>query len=158
MFREMRRFKQQLSMEESKSLLCCEPRGILSVHGDDDYPYGLPMDFCFDETRNCIYFHSALEGHKIDAVKRNPKVSFCVFDSGYRKEGEWFLNIKSVIVFGKLHIVEDPERFTQMLRAIGQKYYPAEHSVEDVINKYKANVQILELTIEHISGKLVREK
>lgn len=158
MFREMKRIKQQLTSLECIELLKKEPRGVLSVHGDDGYPYGLPMDFYFEENRNRIYFHCAVTGHKMDAISRDDKVSFCVYDNGFRKDGDWALTIKSVIIFGKLHILDDTSLRRQKLREIGLKYYPTEEAVDDIITRAGNNVQILELIIEHISGKLVNER
>ena len=70
MFRPMRRFKQQLPQEECISILKSEVRGILSVLGDDDYPYGVPLDFYYSEEDDRIYFHGAGEGHKIDSIRK----------------------------------------------------------------------------------------
>ena len=81
MFRPMRRFKQQLTQEECVEILNTEVRGVLSVLGDDDYPYGIPIDFYYNQQENKIYFHGAKEGHKIDSIKKHNKVSFCVYDN-----------------------------------------------------------------------------
>ena len=78
MFRPMRRFKQQLTQEECVEILNNEVRGVLSVLGDDDYPYGIPIDFYYNQQENKIYFHGAKEGHKTDSIKKHNKVSFCV--------------------------------------------------------------------------------
>ena len=110
MFRKMRRFKQQLSEEECISILKTEPRGVLSVFGEDGYPYGMPVNHFYDDETGNIYFHGAGEGHKIDAIRKCDKVSLCVYDKGFRREGDWALNIKSVIVFGRIRIVENRER------------------------------------------------
>ena len=107
MFREMARSKQQLSEAECLELLKNEKRGVLSVLGDGGYPYGLPINHFYDETDGRLYFHSGRKGHKIDAMQRCGKASFCVYDQGYVKSGDWALNIKSVIVFGRLEVVED---------------------------------------------------
>ena len=87
MFRPMRRFKQQLTQEECIDILKTEVRGVLSILGDEDYPYGIPIDFYYSRKDNKIYFHGAKEGHKIDSIKKHNKVSFCVYDKGYKKEG-----------------------------------------------------------------------
>ena len=97
MFRAMRRFKQQISEEECIRILKEQPRGVLSMLGDDGYPYGIPMNHLYMEDGH-LYFHGAKEGHKIDAIAKCDKVSFCVYDQGYRKDGEWALNINSVVV------------------------------------------------------------
>ena len=89
MFRKMRRFKQELSERECIEILKKEPRGVLSMIGDDGYPYGIPMSHWYNEDDGKLYFHGAKEGHKIDAIQNCDKVSFCVYDEGYRKEGEW---------------------------------------------------------------------
>jgi len=86
MFRPMRRFKQQINDSECKEILKNEKRGVLSLLGDDGYPYGLPMSLLYSEEDNKIYFHCAKEGHKIDAIKNYDKASFCVYDSGFREE------------------------------------------------------------------------
>lgn len=76
MFRKMRRFKQELNETECKKILKNEVRGVLSVIGDDGYPYGLPIDYWYDEIENRIYFHGAKEGHKLDAIKNVTKYLF----------------------------------------------------------------------------------
>ncbi len=157
MFREMRRFKQQISTEKCVEILKNEPRGVLMVLGDDDYPYGIPIDFYYDEREKKIYFHSAKQGHKIDAINRHDKASFCVYDQGYRKEGEWSLNINSVIAFGRLRLMEDQEKVIEKLRLLGLKYFPTAESVEEELERAASRVQMLELTIEHMTGKLVNE-
>ena len=98
----MRRFKQQITQEECIEVLKNAPRGVLSVHGEDGYPYGLPISHWYNEEDGKLYFHGAKAGHKLDAIRANDKVSFCVMDEGYREEGDWALNIKSVIIFGRI--------------------------------------------------------
>ena len=85
MFREMLRKKQQLSQDECAELLRREMRGVLSVQGDDGYPYGLPMDHWYCEEDGHLYFHSGKKGHKLDAIRRCDQVSYCVYDQGYRE-------------------------------------------------------------------------
>ncbi len=158
MFRTMRRFKQELQKEDCIKLLISEKRGALSVNGDEGYPYTLPINYYYNEDDGKIYFHGARAGHKIDAIKANGKVCFTVWDSGYRNEGEWFYHVNSVIVMGKATLVTDEKLIYEMSKSIGLKYFPATEDVNVEIEKYLKNVQIIELTPEHISGKHVREK
>ncbi|MCR5292467.1 MAG: pyridoxamine 5'-phosphate oxidase family protein [Eubacterium sp.] len=157
MFREMRRFKQQISVEECIRILKDEPRGVLSMVGDDGYPYGIPISHYYSEEDGKIYFHGAKVGHKIDAIKSCDKVSFCVFDQGYRKEGEWALNINSVIVFGRIHLVEDDEKAKMICTRLCQKFTDDEEYLQKELTNAFPRVQCLELTIEHMTGKLVNE-
>lgn len=157
MFREMRRFKQQLEKQECIDILQSEVRAVLSVLGDNDYPYGLPINFWYNPDDNKIYFHGAKEGHKIDSIKKHDKVSLCVYDKGYKKEGEWSLNIKSVIVFGRIKIVKDMQKTIDICKNLARRFPADTQYIEDEINKFKDRVLCLELTIEHMSGKLVNE-
>lgn len=157
MFRPMRRFRQQVSEEACAEVLKEQWRGVLSVLGDGGYPYGVPVDFFYDEEKGEIYFHGAKEGHKIDAIRACDKVSFCVWNEGFIKQGEWALNITSVIAFGKIRIVEDESERTRILRQIGLKYYPDRESAEKVLRDAGHRAICLALKIEHMTGKLVKE-
>ena len=157
MFRTMRRFKQQIADAKCKEILKNEKRGVLSLLGDGGYPYGLPMSHLYSEEDNKIYFHGAKEGHKIDAIKNCDKASFCVYDSGYRKEGEWALNINSAIVFGKIRLVTDEEKTREICTKLVQKFTDDQEYLEKELANALPRVQCLELEIEHMTGKLVNE-
>ena len=157
MFRAMRHPNKQLSREECLQILINEPRGVLSLMGDDGYPYGVPMDHWYCEENGKLYFHCGKEGHKIDSLARSNKVSFCVMDPGTRKEGDWALYIRSVILFGRITVVEDPETVIDIIRKLSFKYTPDTQFIEEEIRKYGSEALCLELTPEHITGKLIHE-
>ena len=157
MFRELVRKKQQISKEECITLLKEELRGVLSVHGDDGYPYGLPINHYYHEDDGCLYFHSGMTGHKIDAIRRCGKASFCVYDRGFRREGEWALNIKSVIVFGRVEIIEDKETIYDMARKLSHKFTRDEAYIEKEITHSGPRTLMFRLVPEHMTGKLVNE-
>lgn len=160
MFRPLRRIKQQLLLDDCKSVLKNEVRGVLSVLGDDDYPYGVPINFYYDEADGNlgkIYFHGAHTGHKIDAIKRHDKVSFCVCDKGIQKDGKRGLDYKSIIVFGRIKIVEDREKTLEICRKLASQFDFGQEYIEDEIKKFAKAVMVLELSPEHISGKTVNE-
>ena len=157
MFREMLRKKQQLSDEKCIEILKQEPRGVLSVIGDDDYPYGMPLNHFYCESDGKLYFHSGKKGHKIDAMTRRDKASFCVYDQGFRREGEWALNIRSVIVFGRIEIITDPEKICEIARLLSYKFTDDEKYIEDEIKKSGSRTFMFALVPEHITGKLVNE-
>ncbi len=157
MFREMLRKKQALTDEECIAVLKSEKRGVLSVLGDDDYPYGMPINHFYYEEDGHIYFHGAKFGHRVDAVKRHEKVSYCVYDEGYRKEGEWALNIKSVIVFGRLVPVEDESKMIDICRKLSHKFTDDESYIENEIKKAGFRTLMYELIPEYMTGKLVKE-
>ena len=157
MFRKMRRFKQQISDEECIEVLRSTKRGVLSLVGDDGYPYGIPIDHWYCEDDGKLYFHGAKEGHKIDAIKSCDKVSYCVYDEGYRKDGDWALNIKSVIVFGRIKLVEDEGKAGEICMAIARKFTDDEEYIQKEMTNAFPRVQCLEITPDHMTGKLVKE-
>lgn len=157
MFREMLRKHQQLSREECVAILKEEKRGVLSVMGDDGYPYGMPMNHFYCGEDGHIYFHSGRAGHRTDAMKVCDKASFCVYDRGFRKEGDWALNIRSVIVFGRLRIVEDRERVIEIARKLSYKFTSDEEYIEREIRSAGSRTLCFELIPEHMTGKLVKE-
>jgi len=157
MFRKMRRSPQALTQEEITDLLKKETRGVLSVQGDDGYPYGFPINHYYDEETGQIYFHGANFGHHIDALKRDPKVSFCVFGQDFVREGEWAKNVKSVIIFGKAELVDELEEVKRIATKICEKFPCPPGYVEEEIEKDAKRTMCIVLTIENINGKLVNE-
>ena len=157
MFRELVRIKKKLPEGECLEILRTRLRGVLSVLGDDDYPYGMPMNHYYHEEDGKLYFHSGKKGHKIDAIKKHDKVSFCVFDDGYREEGQWALNIRSVIVFGRIEIVEEQEKIYEISRRLSHKFTGDEEYIEKEIQQSGPGTFMFALVPEHICGKLVNE-
>lgn len=157
MFRPMIRRKQQLSDAECIEILTRELRGVLSLLGDDDYPYGVPLNHYYDPTDGKLYFHSGRVGHKVDAMRRHAKASFCVCDAGTRKEGEWALNFRSVIVFGRIEIIEDRETLLRIARDLSHKFTDDEAYIDAEIARFAAGTLLFALVPEHITGKLVNE-
>ena len=157
MFREVARVKQRLRAAECVEILKGEKRGVLSVLGDDGYPYGMPMNHWYCEEDGKLYFHSGLKGHRSDAMKACDKASFCVYDAGYRCEGEWALNIRSVIVFGRLQVVEDEEKALEFVRRLSDKFTDDAAYVEREIGEAMGHTLVFALEVEHMTGKLVNE-
>jgi len=157
MFRKLLRHKQQLCDSECIEILKNEPRGVLSVLGDEGYPYGLPIDHWYCEESGKLYFHCAKNGHKLDAIRACDKVSYCVMDGGTPEEGGWALYFRSVIVFGRAKIIEDKARIIEITRQLSYKFTDDTAYIEDEIRRFAAGTLCIELTPEHICGKRVHE-
>lgn len=155
MFRELTRKKQQLSIAECKAILNNELRGVLAVNGEGGYPYALPINYYFDEESNKIYFHSGKVGHKMDAIATSDKVSFCVYDKGVQKEGHWSLNVKSVVIFGRIRVANDWTE--ELMVAFSKRFTSDTEYIFNEIAQYKRNTVVLCLEIESMTGKLVNE-
>ena len=157
MFRPMRRCRQQISEAECIRILKEEKRGVLSVMGEDGYPYGIPMNHWYNPEDGKPYFHGAKSGHKLDAISANNKVSYCVYDAGYRKEGEWALNVNSVVVFGRISLVTDEKMAGWICENLCRKFTDDEDYIQYELRNSLPRVQCLEITIDHMTGKLVNE-
>ena len=142
MFREMRRIKQELPLDEAKKLLKENKRGVLSFNGDDNYPYSLPINYFYDDEENRIYFHGAKTGYKIDCIEKNNKSCY----------------LKSVIAFGKIEIVKDQELAARKLSELASRYYPSLSEVDAAMVRSFKNVLVYYLDIEHMTCKRVHEK
>ena len=156
MFRKMRRQGQELSKEECEEILTNQPRGVLALLGDYDYPYAIPMSHVFVNGK--IYFHCAKKGHKRDAVTNHSKCSFCVLDDGVKAIDSWWYTFKSVIAFGNIRILADRDEKIDALTHLGDKFFPSHDDVVDEIDRLLDRTEVYEISIEHMSGKIVQEK
>lgn len=156
MFRNMRRAGQELSKEECEEILISQPRGILAILGDYDYPYTVPMNHVYVDGK--IYFHGAQTGHKNDAIKNYSKCSYCVLNEGVKEEDNWWYTFKSVVVFGKIKTISDDDRKVEILTVLGDKFFPTHEETVDEIDRLLHKTEVFEITIDHMTGKLVREK
>jgi len=157
MFRELIRKNKQLSNETCISILKEEKRGVLSVIGDDGYPYGMPMNHWYEDEDGCIYFHSGNGGHRLDSLKRCSKASYCVYDGGYRADGEWAYRVKSVIAFGNVEILDDPALIRDITTKLSHKFIQDDAYIEREIAGHAHRTRILRFRPAHICGKLVTE-
>ena len=155
MFRQLRRINQGLSDKECEDILIKGSSGVLALSGDNDYPYALPISYYYDRARGVIIFHCAKKGHKIDAIARNEKASFCVVAQDNVIPQKYVTDYKSVIVFGKIKIVSDEESMRRDVFALSRKYCPDEsgESINEEIDRFISALCILEMNIESISGK-----
>lgn len=157
MFREMRRKKQQLSTKECVEILRKRTSGVLAVFGEDGYPYAVPISYVYEDGK--IYFHSAKAGHKIDAIQQNSKVSFCIIDQDQVVPEKYTSYFRSVIVFGKVRILEDDQEKYKSIEQLAVKYAPDDREEErkKAIEQEWNAFCMLELTIERMTGKEAKE-
>ncbi len=153
MFREMRRKKQALTEEEIIKILKNGTAGVLAVDGDGGYPYAVPLSYVYHDGK--IFFHCAKSGHKLDAIRRNPKASFCVIGQDQVMPQEYTTYFRSVIAFGKARILETDAEKWAALRLLAEKYYPeaGAQAHDDAIRHDYAPVCIVELIVEYMTGK-----
>ena len=161
MFRPVARVKQVIPEETCIDILKREKRGVMSLLGDDNYPYGIPMNHFYREEDGCLYFHGAGKGHRIDAMRKHDKASFCVFGDGVRDENHpqpWALHFQSVIVFGRLEEVNDHDLAIELSRELCYKFTNDEDYIAYEIRYSGPGVHCIRMRPEHITGKTVVER
>ena len=153
MFREMRRKRQALTQAQCQAILEQGSCGVLALSGDDGYPYAVPLSYLYHQGK--LYFHCAKSGHKLDALRREPKASFCVVAQDQVAPLEYTTLYRSVIVFGRLRELEDDKEKRAAIEALALKYAPQDTPAhrEEAIRRDWGPLCVLELTPEHISGK-----
>ena len=158
MFRPIRRKSKEISLDEAKALLRDERRGVLAMHGDDGYPYAIPLNFLYDEAQGKIYFHGAAAGHKADSIRANDKVCFTVYGHETIKKEAWAPFMQSAVVFGRCHVVDDRAETLALVKKLAMKYYPDEQIADEEIASSGKAVRMYKIHIEHISGKEIQER
>ena len=157
MFRPMRRSAQALDGGACVEILERGTSGVLAVAGDGGWPYAVPLSYAFDGEK--LYFHCAREGHKLDAIRREARASFCVVDRDDVKPAEYTSYFRSVIIFGRVRVLEDEAQKRAAIELLARRYFP-EDSAENrrrAIEREWAGLCILEMDIEHMSGKEAKE-
>lgn len=151
MFREMRRKRQQLPTEEAVAILKKKTNGTLALYGDDGYPYAVPVSYVYADGK--IYFHSAKMGHKVDAILRNDKVSFCVVERDEIRPAQFTTYFRSVIIFGKARILYDDDEKRAALILLAEKYSYGETGMEAEMAKGFDHLLMIEIAIDQMTGK-----
>ena len=150
--RQMRRKRQQLAEVESIAILQKATSGSLALLGDDDYPYAVPISYVYHEGK--LYFHSALEGHKIDAIRKCDKASFCVIEQDNVQPENYTTFFRSVIAFGRIHIIEDAQEKLEIARMLGNRYNPnQDEALQKELESGLSRMLAIRFDIEHLTGK-----
>ena len=157
MFRDMRRKRQALPPEQCAAILRRGTSGVLALAGDAGYPYAVPLSYVYTDGK--LYFHCAKAGHKLDAIQREPRASFCVIDQGEIVPEEYTTYFRSVIAFGRIRVIGDDGERRAAVERLALKYHPGdtpEHRNRYIDSEW-APLCMLEMTVEHLSGKQATE-
>ncbi|WP_027455679.1 NimIJ family nitroimidazole resistance protein [Xylanibacter brevis] len=160
-FREMRRKRQQLTDADSIAVLQKATSGTLALLGDNDYPYAVPISYVYDNGK--LYFHSAMAGHKVDAIRRCNKASFCVIEKDDVRPEKYTTYFRSVIAFGRIEIVEDEAEKRTIMHMMGNRFNPNhDDALQKELESGLAHMLAIRMDIEHLTGKeaieLVRQR
>ena len=152
MTRPMRRIRQQLNEAACEDVLRRGTSGVLALAGDDGYPYAVPLSYVWAEGK--LIFHGATTGHKLDAMRRDPRASFCVIDADEVVPERYTTHYRSVICFGRMRVIEGPEEMRRLVMLLGEKYWPnhpGEASAE--IDGAMSRMCVYVMDVERVTGK-----
>ncbi len=150
MLPEMRRKIQQLPQTETEEILRAGSSGVLALAGEEGYPYALPISYVYHGGR--LYFHCAPAGHKLNAIARCPKASFCVIAQDDVVPALYTTRYRSVIAFGTIRQLEDEQAVIKALDVLGRKYAPDLDPSAEIAGSLH-RLCVLEMTIDHLTGK-----
>lgn len=156
MFREMRRKKQLLSNEETIEILKSCTAGVLGVNGDDGYPYTVPVSYTYEDGK--LFIHSAKQGHKIDSIANNDKVTFCVINKDDVVQETFTTHFSSVSIFGRARILTDDAEIRYAHEKLVEKYSPDFIKEGHKAFEKEWNLMyLIEIKVEHMTGKAAIE-
>lgn len=156
MFRDMRRKKQLLTKDETVKLLNKCTAGVLGVNGDDGYPYTVPISYAYEDDK--LFFHCALQGHKLDSIKKDDKVSFSVIEKDEVIQETFTSHFRSVSIFGRARILTEDREKQYALELLVRKYSPdfIKEGLQEIKDEWN-RVCLVEIQIEHMTGKAAIE-
>ncbi|XWX62027.1 pyridoxamine 5'-phosphate oxidase family protein [Desulfitobacterium sp. AusDCA] len=154
MLKPLRRTDREMDMAGVNSLLSTGEYGVLSSTGENGFAYGIPLSYVFMD--NSIYFHCATDGHKLENIRFNNKVSFCIVGETEPLPEKFSMKYQSVVIFGEAYEVFDEEKQKALINLV-QKY--ANQFIEKgrqliESDEYKKKTKVFRLKIEYISGKI----
>lgn len=152
MTRPMRRIRQELDQAACEDILVKNTSGVLALSGDDGWPYAVPLSYAWAEGK--LIFHGAKAGHKLDAMRREPRASFCVVDADEVVPERYTTHYRSVICFGRMRMVDNPAEMRRLTMLLGEKYWPG-HPKEssEEINGAMSRLCVFVMDVERVTGK-----
>ena len=149
----MRRERQQLSQEQCVEIMNRNTAGVLAVSGDSGYPYAVPLSYVYEDGK--VFFHCAKSGHKLDAIMREEKASFCVVDRDQVVPEQYTTYFASVIAFGRVRVLETEGELREAMEPLAKKYWPQDSAEgrKAVVDNALSRLCVLRLDIEHMTGK-----
>ncbi len=149
---ELRRREKKIEERSVVEAVIAAARFCRLAMSDGDTPYIVPL--CFGYKDNTLYFHSAVQGRKVDMLRKNPRV--CVqFDCDLallpsEKPCDWSLSFKSVIGFGRATFLEDPQAKREALALIMAHYTEGKFEFEETVLR---KTLVVRVDFEELTGK-----
>ena len=150
----MRRKDRQLSSEDALRILEENQYGVLSTVCEDGEPYGVPMNYAYEDGR--VYFHCAPEGRKLASLARCAKASFCVVGKTELLPSRFSTKYESAIVFGRVRALAGEEKTNALRKLIARLAPEYLQAGEAYIGAAQMKTHVFCLEIERLTGKARR--
>lgn len=154
MFKEMKNIRRQLVYNDAQEILLNGEYGVLATNGEDGYSYATPLNYVYINGK--IYFHGATEGHKLDNIRVNNKVSFCVVGRTRVVPHKFTSRFESTVVFGRASIVDGQEKREALIELINKYSHEYEKQGENYINRAIRYTCVVKIEIDKLTGKEAR--
>lgn len=152
MERKMRRSDLAMTKEETVSLIEASRFAVLSLIDPDGLPYGVAMDYIYKD--NCLYFHGAKEGRKIDSMIANPNGCAVILGDTAVVPEKFGRKYTSAIVEGPIELINDPDKKRQVMTWVVETNSPDhQEKGKAIIEKMLDRVMIYKMHMETVSGK-----
>ncbi|PTL32868.1 5-nitroimidazole antibiotic resistance protein [Prevotella sp. oral taxon 376] len=150
---EVRRQDRLLDEKRAMELLKNNEYGFLSMISEVNEPYGIPVNYVWDG-RESIYIHCAPEGKKLRALRKSPKVSFCLIGNVRLMPGMFTTEYESVIFEGTAHLdLPDYEKMDALHLMIDKLSADFKELGDKYAHKSFHRVEIIRINLMKFSGK-----
>ena len=139
-----------LPEDEARKIIKAGQYGVMSVISPDGAPYGVPLNYYYDEEKNALFFHCATEGRKLECISANSQVSFTVVTKAEINEPRLTTYYESAMAVGIATLVTDDEAKLKYLRGLCHVLTP---SASADSCKSLSHVAVVRISIESVSGK-----
>jgi len=153
----MRKKEREITDRSEIDAILTKTRTVRVAFAVENEPYIVPLSHGFDADAGALYFHSAVEGRKVDCIEANPRVCFEVEGESTVKEGDdracsWGLLYESVIGYGTIRLLEDREERERALRCIMRQQSDRDADWS-FVDKVLEVTRVWALKIESVTGK-----
>ena len=154
MFREVRKRDRALSGEEAREILARAEHGVLATVGEDGWPYAVPLTHVL--AGDVLYVHSALEGHKLDNLAHEARVSYCAVASATVMRESLSVLYESAVAFGRAEVVTNPEEREEALRLLIGRFRGEKEARAKDLSECAPDTAVIRIRIERITAKAHR--
>jgi nitroimidazol reductase NimA-like FMN-containing flavoprotein (pyridoxamine 5'-phosphate oxidase superfamily) len=154
-FRDIRRSARALTVDQAREILARAEHGVLATLGADGWPYAVPVNHVL--SGDTLYIHSALEGHKLDNIAHEDRVSFCAVSSATVLPHALSTLYESAVAFGRAAVVTDPAEKRRALELLAVRFCGAvTPEAENTIAAHGSRTAVVRIRLERITGKAHR--